>query len=89
MGCDCSVAIGMVKDCLDGGGSETTIRQIADVARHFEAFETQAIGRNGNLVEDLLAKSCVLTEDDVRIIETPNDEVQKLLLNDLAIASDV
>lgn len=66
--------------------SEATVRQIKEVARHFEPFKIQVIGRAGNMVADFLAKSCEIIKEEVRIIETPNVYTRNLLADDLVTA---
>lgn len=84
---DCAVAVGMVKDSLDGAQSETTVHRIKDVVRHFEGFKIQAVKRERNMVMDFLAKSYGTNEDTLRIMGTPNVHIMKLLQNDLDVVS--
>lgn len=84
---DCAIAVGMVKDSLDGAQSKTTVRRIKDIVRHFEGFKIHEVKRKRNMVANFLTKSCETNENTLRIMETPNDHIMKLLQDDLTAVS--
>lgn len=86
---DCSVVVGMIKDCLAGTHSETSVRQIKEIVRHLEGFKIQVFKREWNAVADFLVKTCATNAGTLRIIDFPNDHVRQLLHADLAAVSIV
>lgn len=80
---NCLVAVEMLKDSSNGTLVNTIIRRIKEVANHFGVLEIQFIRCEGNLVVDYLAKSSDTSESIIRITETPNSYVNKLLFDEI------
>lgn len=52
------------------------------MTRHFDKFCVQFVCKEGNIVTDWLAKTCVITDADIWLIDIPDEHARKLLLND-------
>lgn len=86
---DCLKAVEMINACLDGAPSDTIVKEITNVTRHFEAFNFQFVRREGNAIADWVTKNCDVADVDIRIIDILCIYVNKLLLDDLSISHNV
>lgn len=78
-----------IKDSSDGASSNTIIRKIKEIDSHLNAVDFQFVRRDGNLVENYLAKTCISTDFEVQVIVSPSAFVKQLLLDDNTVIHDV
>lgn len=79
---DCSLALGMINDCLEGAPSETIVKITKDVSCQFEFVIFQFVKREGNSIADWLAQTCRSIDANLHIIDVPPFHARKLLLED-------